>query len=456
MTPTDHSRCDETTTNRSTGTRWSCDPTGRIRPRSERTRPLIAFFDYHDVFEDFYPHYGVTQREFATTWANSGNHAFLTLIQQHIGDVVWYTFSLAPELDRVVHQGVGCQVRFLRSSAVHRWLWNRFYNSKHSWRWTRYYRGYATLASYSSLLSMSLLRALRQDHPDCFFVQDYATGRFDVLCGLAKLLGIPLIAYHAGSAPERYVGKVAKHWSLPRAQIITSSRRESQMLESRYGVSAENLHLVLTPIDVVRFCPQERAEACRQADLSPQRCYLLFVGRLDDRVKRVSAVIKAFAKIQHAHPQVDLLIAGDGSDFGKLRALAESLAPGRVRMLGWVSTADDRARLYNASEFLVLPSRSEGFPTVVGESLACGTPVLATDVGGVSELVVEGRSGWLLRPGDDDQLTERMNTLLSSPSLIHSARAEVRDLALQKISPNRVAAQLAGCFRAVIDPDEPY
>jgi hypothetical protein len=53
-----------------------------------RERPLIAFFDYPDVFEDFYPHYGVDQYNFATRWAATGSHAFLSLLQHEVGDVI--------------------------------------------------------------------------------------------------------------------------------------------------------------------------------------------------------------------------------------------------------------------------------------------------------------------------------------------------------------------------------
>ena len=62
-----------------------------------------------------------------------------------------------------------------------------------------------------------------------------------------------------------------------------------------------------------------------------------------------SAIIKAFAEIQHVHLDVDLLIAGDGPDCGALRELAESLAPGRVRMLGWVGSVEQRVHLYGSS-----------------------------------------------------------------------------------------------------------
>ncbi len=78
--------------------------------RIRQKRPHIAFFDYPDVFEDFYSHYGVDHQTFATRWANTSNHAFLSLIQREIGDVTWYIFSLAPKIKETRHETVGCRI----------------------------------------------------------------------------------------------------------------------------------------------------------------------------------------------------------------------------------------------------------------------------------------------------------------------------------------------------------
>jgi glycosyltransferase involved in cell wall biosynthesis len=290
---------------------------------------------------------------------------------------------------------------------------------------------------------------LLRDRPDCIFVQDYATGRFDVLLVLARLLGIPLIAYHTGSWPEGYVGRPAKRWTIPRAdRLIVSSRGEGEMLARRYGVRPERLALVLTPIDTAAFRPLERAAACRAAGLDPGRRHLLFVGRLDDDVKRVSALVRAFAGLAAEHPDADLVIGGDGPDGEDLRRLAAELAPGRVRFLGWVTGPEALAPLYNAAECLVLPSRSEGFPTVVGEAMACGTPVLASRVGGVPELVVEGETGWLIPPGDDAALAAALSRVLARPKEAAALRPRVRAMAEERVSPAAVAAALRECFPA--------
>jgi glycosyltransferase involved in cell wall biosynthesis len=411
-----------------------------------RRRPQIAFFDYPDVFEDFYPQYGLDQRTFATRWADAGNHAFLTLLQRHVGDVVWNAFSLKPEFEAAYHERVGCKVRFFRSSWLHRSLWRLFYAPRFAWRWPRIYPAYAFIASYSSLLSWSFLRALRQDRPDFIFVQDYATGRFDTLILLAALLGVPLVARHSGSWPEGYVGKLAKRWTIRCAdRLIVSSQRELDMLEQRYRVPRERLSVILTPIDIDVFRPLGRLKACHAVGLDSSRRYLLFAGRLVDSVKRVSALIRAFASVAQDHPDVDLLIAGIGPDEERLRQLAHRLAPDHIRFLGWI-TPEQKPFFYNLSECLMLASKSEGFPNVVGEAMACGTPVVASDVGGIRELVVDGHTGWLFETGDDAGLLQALNRILSRPEQVAQMRLRARKAAENRISQLAVAAQLQGCF----------
>lgn len=418
-----------------------------MRARGSRQRPLIAFFDWGDVFEDFYPHYGVDQQTFATRWDASANHAFLSLLQREVGDVIWYTLSLAPELAEAQHEGVGCRMKFFRSSRLHRQLWRAFYLPPFAWRWQGAYPAYATVASYLALASVPFIAALFHDRPDFFFLQDYATGRFDVLTLLAGLCGARLCAFHAGSLPQWHQARHLKRWTIPRAhRLLVTSQDEANMLARRYGVSRERLRVVLTPIDTAAFRPLDRDGSCQAAGLEAARRYLLFVGRLDDRVKRVSAVIRSFAGLADQHESIDLAVVGEGPDSADLRSLAEQLVPGRVRFLGWVSEVERKVRLYNAADCLLLPSRSEGFPTVVGEAMACGTPVIASRVGGVSELVVDGRTGWLVPPGDDAALAATLSYALAHQDGLHGMRAHARRVAEQRVSPTVVATALRECF----------
>jgi glycosyltransferase involved in cell wall biosynthesis len=408
-----------------------------------RRRPLVAFFDFPDVFEDFYPHYGVSQRAFATSWAGSGNHAFVRLIQREIADVVWYVLSLAPELDEARHEVTGCRVRFLQGSPAHRVLWRAFWLPRFAWRWYRFYPAFATPASYLAPLSWGLIRELRATRPDCLFAQDYSSGRFDVLWLLARALGARLVAYHSGSPPGSYLGRRLRRRTLPRADhLIASGRGEVEHLRSRFGVPAERISVVLTPVDTDVYRPVDRAAACATAGLDPARRYLLFVGRLDDRIKRVSHLLRAFAALVEHHPDVDLLIAGTGPDLEALQQLAQAITPpGRVRLLGWVGSAQQKAALYSLADCLVLPSAREGFPTVVAEAMLCATPVIATRVGAVEELV-DDETGWPVAADDDSALAAALSEVARRPEIIAARRQPARRRARARVGPEVVAGAL--------------
>jgi glycosyltransferase involved in cell wall biosynthesis len=413
-------------------------------------RPLIAFFDYADVFEDFYPHYGVNQQQFATTWAATGNHAWISLIQQHVGSVIWYETSLAPELDESRHEATGALVKMLRSGWLHRSLWKMFYLPRNAWRWRRAYRPFAVVASYLAPLSLSLWRAVRRDHPDCLFAQSYSSGRFDVLLAMSWFLGIPFLTYHAGGEPQGYLGAAFRKYTLRRAtRIIVSSTNEGDMLRREYQVPEEKIRMILTPIDTDAFAPLGREAACRAMELDASRRYLLFAGRMEDGMKRVSSIIRCFAGIADDFLDATLVIAGDGQDRESLVKLAVDIAPGRIHFTGWIGEVDRKALLYNCAECLILASRREGFPTVVAEAMACGTPVLSSDVGGVSELVVEGKTGWLFSAGDDQALQAGMALVLKHPENLAALRTAAREAALSKVSRHSVVKALQECFSVV-------
>src|SRR5262249_48160110 len=154
-------------------------------------------------------------------------------------------------------------------------------------------------------------RALRHDRPRVLFAQSWSSGKFDVLLGLARALRVPLVAYHAGGDPDAYVGAAVRRRTLPVADLLlASSAFARERLTSTVRVAPERVRVVLPPIDTSASRPIARDEACRLAGLDPSRRYLLFVGRLSNREKRVGALIDAFARELPRADDVDLLVAG--------------------------------------------------------------------------------------------------------------------------------------------------
>src|SRR5204862_3693884 len=135
---------------------------------------------------------------------------------------------------------------------------------------------------------------LATQRPDVVFLQDYATGRYDVLALAARAIGARVVAYHSGSTPDGYRGAAVRGLTLRLAhRLLVSSTAEADAVAARFGVPRERVTVLLTPIDTDAFRPEDRSAAAARAGLDPARARALFLGRLDDRVKRVSAIIEA-------------------------------------------------------------------------------------------------------------------------------------------------------------------
>jgi len=152
---------------------------------------------------------------------------------------------------------------------------------------------------------------------------------------------------------------------------------------------------------------------------------VVFAGRLSPE-KGVDTLIAAAGRLG---PSAVLRIAGEGPDGDRLRRLADDLAPGRVVFHGRLSGADTVALLRSAA-VVAVPSRwYENQPMVVLEAMALGVPVVASDIGGLPELVEDGVTGTLVRPDDDDALAAALAALLAAPdqglAMGRAARAEV-------------------------------
>ncbi len=170
------------------------------------------------------------------------------------------------------------------------------------------------------------------------------------------------------------------------------------------AVDPEKITVLRNGVDLDRFAPRDRTAI--RASLGLQGPVWLTVGHLVE-LKGVHIVIEALARV----PDATLLIAGDGPEEHKLRALVERLGlDARVRFLGAIPHAD-LCDYYNAADAMVLASSREGMPNVVLESMACGTPVVATPVGGMPELITAPEAGELMRERSPEALAVAWDAL---------------------------------------------
>jgi glycosyltransferase involved in cell wall biosynthesis len=178
-----------------------------------------------------------------------------------------------------------------------------------------------------------------------------------------------------------------------------------------WGLDPERLSVLPNPSPEVPALP-DRDEL--RAELRLEGPVLAFAGRLGPQ-KALGIALEAIA----CEPGVSLVVAGDGPDRSALERRAHELGlDGRVRFLGGVGR-DSVLRLFKAADASVLSSSWENFPHTVVESLAVGTPVIATSVGGVPEVVRDGENGLLVPPREPDALAAAVARFFGDDDLRH-------------------------------------
>lgn len=246
----------------------------------------------------------------------------------------------------------------------------------------------------------------------------YPDGVSAVLLG--REFGIPVCITGRGADLNQI-----PEYMVPRKQILWAARHAAcsitvcQSLKDsliEFGGEADKIHVLRNGVDLVQFRLIDRIAARSALGLSGPT--LLSVGALIPR-KGHDLVIKALSKLRHA----TLMIVGEGSERARLQDLAIRLGLGqRVRFIGQVSH-DKLTTYYNAADISVLASSSEGWANVLLESMACGTPVAATNVSGTPEVITASEAGLLIEERTPDCIAATILRLFAQLPLRSQTRA---------------------------------
>jgi glycosyltransferase involved in cell wall biosynthesis len=163
------------------------------------------------------------------------------------------------------------------------------------------------------------------------------------------------------------------------------------------------------------------------------------LGRLDEQ-KGFDVLIRALAEL----PTARAVIVGEGPERGALEALAREVGVAeRLELVGW---RDDARAWLGSFDVFVLPSRLEGFPLAVVEAMLAGTPVVATDVASVSEAVLHGRTGLLVRPDDPAALAAAIGELLGDHDRGRALAGAARERAHERFTSAQMVRSYMGIY----------
>lgn len=201
--------------------------------------------------------------------------------------------------------------------------------------------------------------------------------------------------------------------------VITGSETERRQIARFYGIPIQKTVTISPGVDLRRFQPQDRLASRAALGIAPDARMVLFVGRIEP-LKGIDTLVRAAAAIENQDRLEVWIVGGDARstpEVEKLQALGRRLGiADRLHFPGSVPHHDLPA-WYSAADVCVVPSYYESFGMVALESLACGTPVVASRVGGLQETVHDGENGFLVAWRCPEPFAEKLERLLDNPGL---------------------------------------
>jgi D-inositol-3-phosphate glycosyltransferase len=207
-------------------------------------------------------------------------------------------------------------------------------------------------------------------------------------------------------------------------RLVAATPLEKGQMSWLYGADADKISVVPAGVDLRLFRPIPRAEAKKRIGIPPDRRMILFVGRIQP-LKGIDTLIRAMKRVIHKYPDFGeslwlTIIGGDPDpdseleqmEFERLKQLRAELGIGELVTFLGAKSQDTLVYYYSAAEMVVMPSHYESFGMVALEAMACGTPVIGSDVGGLSISIEDGFNGYLVPGQDPDALADKIALLL--------------------------------------------
>jgi glycosyltransferase involved in cell wall biosynthesis len=296
-----------------------------------------------------------------------------------------------------------------------------------------------------------IVKLVREKQIDVIHLTDFQADTLGRVA--AKLTGKPVIVHvrtHHSKYQKRpypwYMERINHLLAPSTALAIANSDSLRDFAIDRMGFTPDQVVTVHNPVSSYTMKPVSPADVVRiRSELGLEGVYPI-VGAVTRfyPAKGITYLVGAFPQVLARFPDARLVLVGDGPLGDELRAQAESLGIGdRVIFTGFRPDAEALVQLFTVS---AVPSLEEGIGNVAIESVVGGVPVVASREGGLPEVVVEGKSGLLVRPGDSDRLAIALLRVLEEPFLLDHLRQGCREEAA-RFSIENYTARLEQLYR---------
>jgi glycosyltransferase involved in cell wall biosynthesis len=321
--------------------------------------------------------------------------------------------------------------------------------------WLGRFARVAVMANYLEAQHRAIMAEAREGRVDVIHAHwAIPTGPAAVMA--ARKLGIPsIITMHGGDVyvnpeqgydfPTRWYVRPALRWTLRHAGALTAITEDCRQHALRAGAPDDHIRLVFNGTDLRRFSPAENGNR-GDPRFGP---HMIFACRQLFPRKGIRFLLEAAAQLKPRFPELKVVLAGDGFERPELAHLAAELGIGAdVTFLGWVPNAD-LPPYYRAAAVSVIPSLEEGFGIPAAEAMGCEVAVVASDAGGLPEVVEHGVTGLVVPRGDSTALAQAIGSLLADPERRRAMGQAGRERALRLFDWDRSAEQFEELYREV-------
>lgn len=281
------------------------------------------------------------------------------------------------------------------------------------------------------LLWFDMIKKVIKEKPDIIHIH-YVFPTALILILLNIFIKKKIILTEHGSNLFRYKGikakLIKKIIDISKEMIVVSQYLKEKAIEN-YQIEEKKLHVIPCGVNTEKFYPIDKIESKRKLKLDVEKRIILFIGRLDEE-KGIYTYLEIIKKIENENKEGSnqYIVIGDGPEKEKFAKEIKKLKS-EIKMIGNINK-NEVPIWFNASDVFIFPTKKEAFGLVALESLSCGTPVIANDIGGVSESVENEINGYLIEDNKVNDFIEKLELIFENEKKYHEFKEAGRKKAL--------------------------
>lgn len=423
-------------------------------PTPSRDKPVLAIVPWGLILEDFLIPNQLTLDDFCDKFTGSWMFGYVDALDAAgIKTLIVCVSSGVDVVTRRVHRPTGADICLLPVPPLYRLL-RRGMRAPYARTATATFRGPTPLqlpllpvlfaakelAPFVSMPARTLAAELRRDGCRVVLCQEYEFPRFDVCVTLGRLKGVAVFATFQGGDYQRWrLERILRPLSVRWADgFIIASAAEVHRVKRRYRPRA--IARIPNPVDLDTWKPYDRAPVRRELAIPDNAPVVAWHGRVEVWKKGLDTLVEAWEHLSKRQPDALLLMIGTGPDVAAVRRQIGELGLNTILWIDrYFHDRHELARLLAAADVYVFTSRHEGFPVAPVEAMACGLPVIASDVSGIRDVLVdgEGSGGVVVQSQDPERVAGAISRLLGDEvlrrTLGEAARRRAEAFGLQPI-----------------------